>query len=361
MIAALKGLDKEEQPGILVSHLRDTFARVLGSSAEKVDPNEPVTKYGLDSLMANQIRNWIQSSLTVDYSMMRIMKGPTLSEMAEHILNEMNGQLGQGERPGEERPELEKWVLRSRVIDNPRMRLFCLPYFAGGASVYSSWSDLVQDGIEVCAIQYPGREERTAEKPIDNYQDLVRGIAEVIDPLLNCPIALYCHSAGAGIGLELARYLRREKGIQPVKFMVGGWRSPHLESPFKFLDAIHDEEVYLDKNIPNIINHLRSLEIPEDVLQNKELIDEMLPSLRADILLGKRYKYYEDEPLGCSITAFAGKEDSVFTEEQVRQWKKHTTGEFRFQRVNGSHLFCRDNKEELLEFINEELMEFTHV
>ena len=65
---------------ILVSHLRDTFARVLGSSAEKVDPTEPVTKYGLDSLMANQIRNWIQSSVAVDYSMMRIMKGPTLKK-----------------------------------------------------------------------------------------------------------------------------------------------------------------------------------------------------------------------------------------------------------------------------------------
>jgi len=361
LIAALKELDTEEQPEILVSHLRDTFARVLGSSPEKVDPNEPVTKYGLDSLMANQIRNWIQSSVAVDYSMMRIMKGPTLSEMALQILNEMNGQLGKGDGPDEEKSELDNWVLRSKVVDNPRMRLFCLPYFAGGASVYNSWSDTLQDGIEVCAIQYPGREERMGEKPYDNHQDLIRAIAEVIDPLLNCPIAFYCHSAGAGIGLELARYLRREKGIQPLKFMVGGWRSPHLESPFKFLDAIHDDEVYMDKNIPNIIEHLRSLEIPESVLQNKELIDEMLPALRADILLGKRYTYYEDEALSCALTAIAGKEDTVFTEEQIKQWKIHTSGEFRFKKVNGSHLFCRDNKEELLELINKELMEFTHV
>jgi len=327
LIAALKELDTEEQPEILVTHLRDTFARVLGSSPEKVDPDEPVTKYGLDSLMANQIRNWIQSSVAVDYSMMRIMKGPTLSEMALQILSEMNGQLGKGDGPEEEKSELDKWVLRSKVVDNPRMRLFCLPYFAGGASVYNSWSDTLQEGIEVCAIQYPGREERIGEKPYDNYLDLIRAITEVIDPLLNCPIAFYCHSAGAGIGLELARYLRREKGIQPFKFMVGGWRSPHLES----------------------------------VLQNKELIGEMLPALRADILLGKRYTYYEDEALSCSLTAIAGKEDTVFTEEQIKQWKIHTSGEFRFKKVNGSHLFCRDNKEELLELINQELIEFTHV
>jgi surfactin synthase thioesterase subunit len=281
--------------------------------------------------------------------------------MTEQILEEMSGQLGSGDGSGAEKSELEKWVLRSKVIDNPRMRLFCLPYFAGGASVYNSWSDSLQDGIEVCAIQYPGREERAAETPIDNYQDLVKAIADVIDPLLNCPVAFYCHSAGAGIGLELTRYLRREKGIQPVKFMVGGWRSPHLVSPFKFLDAIEDNEVYMDKNIPNIINHLRSLEIPESVLKNKVLIEEMLPALRADILLGKRYTYYEDDPLSCAITALAGKEDSVFTDEQVKAWKKHTSGEFRFIRVNGSHLFCRDNKEELLEILAEELMEYANV
>ncbi|MDX2429322.1 MAG: thioesterase domain-containing protein, partial [Bacteroides sp.] len=358
---ALKELDLEEQVEVLGSRLRDTFARVLGSSSDKVDPTEPVTKYGLDSLMANQIRNWIQSSLAVDYSMMRIMKGPSLDEMTEQILQEMSGQLGAGDGSEGGKSELDKWVLRSKEIDNPRMRLFCLPYFAGGASVYSSWNDSLQEGIEVCAIQYPGREERADEEAINNLPDLVKAISDAIDPLLNCPVAFYCHSAGAGIGLELARYLRREKGIQPVKFIVGGWRSPHLESPFLFLDAIADDEVYMDKNIPNIIGHLRSLEIPESVLENKELIDEMLPALRADILLGKRYSYYEDEPLSCSLTALAGKQDSVFTTEQVKAWEKHTSGEFKFIEVNGSHLFCRDNKEELLEILSEELMEFANV
>jgi NADPH:quinone reductase-like Zn-dependent oxidoreductase/surfactin synthase thioesterase subunit/NADP-dependent 3-hydroxy acid dehydrogenase YdfG/aryl carrier-like protein len=357
---SLKELGPDEQVEVLLTHLRDTFARVLGSSSEKVDPNEPVTKYGLDSLMANQIRNWIQSSVAVDYSMMRIMKGPTLMEMTEQILDELNGQVTGGGDSGEEKSELDRWVLRSKVIDNPRMRLFCLPYFAGGASVYSSWGESLMDGVEVCAIQYPGREERMAEKPFDRVEELVKAISEVIDPLLDCPIAFYCHSAGAGIGLELARYLRKEKGIQPVKFMVGGWRSPHLVSPFKFLDAIDDNEVYMDKNIPNIIGHLRSLEIPESVLENNELIDEMLPALRADILLGKRYTYYEDDPLSCSLTAIAGNNDSVFTEEQIKQWEIHTSGEFRFMKVNGSHLFCRDNKEELLEIISEELMEFAN-
>ena len=81
----------------------------------------------------------------------------------------------------------------------------------------------------------------------------------------------------------------------------------------------------------------------------------MLPSLRADILLGKKYKYYDDEPLNCPLTAFAGENDTVFQEDQIRGWEKHTAEKFTFRKVNGSHLFCRDNKEELLEMLTEEL------
>jgi len=39
--------------------------------------------------------------------------------------------------------------------------------------------------------------------------------------------------------------------------MVGGWRALHLVNPFKFLEAIDDDEVYKEKNITNIKDHLR--------------------------------------------------------------------------------------------------------
>ncbi|MBK9193157.1 MAG: hypothetical protein IPM77_17575 [Crocinitomicaceae bacterium] len=130
-----------------------------------------------------------------------------------------------------------------------------------------------------------------------------------------------------------------------------------MVNPFKFLDAINDNEVYADKNIINIKNHLRELEIPESVIENDDVFNEMLPSLRADILLGKNYKYYEDAPLNCPLTAFAGSDDSIFTPDQVKGWKEHTASTFTFKMVKGGHLFCRDNKEELLSLVADELEE----
>ncbi|MDH5396756.1 MAG: SDR family NAD(P)-dependent oxidoreductase [Cyclobacteriaceae bacterium] len=345
----------EEKTEILLDQLKSTFARVLGTTAEKLDTNEAVTRYGLDSLMANQIRNWIQSNLTIDYSMMRIMRGPTMEEMTSQILDELAGQTSVETGQNGVKSELDKWIVRTRKVENPRLRLFCLPYFAGGASIFTSWHELLPKDIEVCAIQFPGREERGDEKAYTDVFDLVKKLSQVMEPLLTAPCAFYSHSSGAGIALELTRYLRKEMGIVPQRFFVGGWKAPHLESPFKFLNAIKEEEVYKDKNIPNIKNHLRSLEIPASVIDNKEVFDEMLPNLRADILLGKKYNYYESEPLECPLTAFAGEDDTVFTEDQISAWEQHTAAEFALKKVKGGHLFCRDNKEELLELLTEEL------
>jgi acyl transferase domain-containing protein/NADPH:quinone reductase-like Zn-dependent oxidoreductase/surfactin synthase thioesterase subunit/NAD(P)-dependent dehydrogenase (short-subunit alcohol dehydrogenase family)/SAM-dependent methyltransferase/aryl carrier-like protein len=345
----------EQQTELLLKQLNDTFARVLGTTADKLDTSEPVTKYGLDSLMANQIRNWVQSNLGIDYSMMKIMRGPTMEEMTEQILEELLGGFASEGVEGEVKSELDKWIIRTKKVENPRLRLYCLPYFAGGASIFNSWHEFLPDDIEVCAIQLPGREERGNEKPFDNVFELVAKLTEVMEPLLTAPCAFYAHSSGAGVALELARYLRKNFDVTPTRFMVGGWRAPHLESPFHFLNAIDENEVYKEKNIPNIKSHLRSLEIPDSVIENDAIFNEMLPSLRADILLGKKYKYYEDAPLGCPLTAFAGKNDTVFSEAQIQEWRLHTSNDFKFEVVEGSHLFCRDNKEELLKIVSENL------
>lgn len=345
----------DEQLDLIVINLKDTFARVLGTVADKLSTSEPVTKYGLDSLMANQIRNWVQSSIGVDYSMMKIMRGPTMEEMSAQLLDELMGQSGGSSGDGEERSELDKWVIRTHIVEKPRLRLFCLPYFGGGASIFNNWHEFLPNDIEICAIQFPGREERADERAYDDINELVAKLTEVVEPLLTTPVAFYAHSSGAGIAFEWARFLRREHDVHPTFFMAGGWRAPQLESPFEFLNAIKDDEVYDEKNIPNIKNHMKQLAIPEEVINNEEVFKEMLPGLRAEILLGKRYSYYEEEKFTCPIVAFAGADDPVFSQDQIRSWEDQAGGEFKFEVVSGGHLFCRDNKEELLEKIATEL------
>ncbi|HVJ18921.1 MAG TPA: SDR family NAD(P)-dependent oxidoreductase, partial [Polyangiaceae bacterium] len=285
--AMLLSAEPSQRSGILSTSLRDALARVVGMGAEKIDPADPVTKLGLDSLMANQIRNWIHGNTGVDYSMMRIMRGPTLHELTSQVLDELIGTSASAQTASDS--SADRWLLRPRLVEKPRLRIFCFPYFGGGASVYAPWATELPSDVEVCAVQFPGREERETERAHDRIEELVDELAQLLAPLLDRPYVFYAHSAGAAVSYELVRRLRRDRKPLPLHLVVGGSRAPHLPSAFSVIEGLPEAEVLKRENSERIVAYMRRLEIPEGVLQNRELMHRMLPSLRADILLGMRY------------------------------------------------------------------------
>jgi len=88
--AALAGLSGDERRALLEVQLKETLARVLGAAPADIDPQDPITKMGLDSLMANQLRNWIQSNTDIEVSMMEIMKGPNIPDLAGKLLESIS-------------------------------------------------------------------------------------------------------------------------------------------------------------------------------------------------------------------------------------------------------------------------------
>jgi acyl transferase domain-containing protein/acyl carrier protein len=76
----------EDQGAVLGAYLRDEAARVLGIAPERLDPNESLALFGLDSLMAVQIKNRIESDLGVAVPMIQFLQGPSLDELTPVIL-----------------------------------------------------------------------------------------------------------------------------------------------------------------------------------------------------------------------------------------------------------------------------------
>jgi surfactin synthase thioesterase subunit len=235
------------------------------------------------------------------------------------------------------------------------MRLFCFPYLAGGASAYSNWHEGISNDIEVCSVQLPGRTERSDEEPFNDLDSLIEKMAEVIDPLLDKPFAVYAHSMGAGIAYELLRYLRAKKNIVPEHFFIGAWVAPQLPSLFKntdWLDVDNPAAIPDDK----VLETMKKLDMPDDLLSDKEWVTQILPSVKADLLIGKRYEYKSEEPLASPITAFRGSKDAVFDKDQVEPWSHHTNQGFEYIVVeDGNHLFIHDQKDEIIQYINKKL------
>jgi NADPH:quinone reductase-like Zn-dependent oxidoreductase/surfactin synthase thioesterase subunit/SAM-dependent methyltransferase/acyl carrier protein len=343
---------ENERFEMLSRHLKKAICGILGIASNKIDEKESITRLGLDSLMANEIRTLIDRDLGVEYSLMQIMKGPSLNELCGQLLDSMSYQTNSALQ-SEEKTDFDRWVLRDVSPKQPSLRIFCFPYFAGGASVFSSWQGLLGEEVEVCRVQLPGREERAGEAVIDDINVLVKRIAEIIRPLLqDLPFAFYGHSMGALIAFELEKFVEKEYGLQARRLIAGAWKAPQVHNPFSVLEKVSVEDIYNKENANLIVGHMRSLGIPEEVLQNASLIEEMLPALQADIVMGKRYRD-DGKAIKCPIIAIGGETDTIFRMEQLKPWEEKTQSGFRLETVGGGHLFIRDNKEAFLPVLKE--------
>jgi medium-chain acyl-[acyl-carrier-protein] hydrolase len=239
------------------------------------------------------------------------------------------------------------WLVIPRENPSARLRLFCFPYAAGTAMTFRKWPESLPGGVEVCAVQPPGRGDRLREKPFGSLLPLVRAIAHAVAPRLDKPFAFFGHSMGAMIGFELARHLRREMGLLPAHMFISGRRAPQLD---------RSERVTYNLPESEFIDSLRDLNgTPPEVLEHRELMQLMLPLLRADFAVCQTYSYLHEPPLDCPFTVFGGLSDPEVSRRQLEAWREQTSGPWALRRLPGDHFFLHSAQGTLLSLLSHEL------
>lgn len=239
------------------------------------------------------------------------------------------------------------WIVRPRPSPAARVRLFCFPFAGGGASSYRTWPAHLPADVEVLAIQLPGREERLPETPFRDVSDLVPVLVEVLTPWLDRSFALFGHSMGALVAFELARALRARGKPLPAHLFLSahcGPRKPHCLPP---VEAMPDDE---------LSRVLRRLGGSSDAsLADDEVMQIVLPLIRADLTLCERYRYVPDEPLSCPISAFGGTLDDFVRRADLAGWRAETRAGFDLRMFPGGHFFLDRAKPRLLQAVADEL------
>ncbi len=223
------------------------------------------------------------------------------------------------------------------------MRLFCFPYAGGGVSAFRTWDGEALPGIELYLVQYPGRENRLYETPIARLSELVEALLPVITPQLDRPFAFFGHSLGALIAFEMARALQQRAQSSPICFFASACRAPHLPARKPPISRLPNEE---------FMAALAELNgTPEVIWQNKELMEVLLPMLRADMSMYDTYTYLPGPPLLCPILAIGGLQDAVVVPEDLHAWREQTNSMFAVQMFSGDHFFLQSSSKLLLETI----------
>lgn len=228
---------------------------------------------------------------------------------------------------------------------SPKRRLFLFAHAGSGASSFSNWKDKFSDDIEVFAVIYPGREARILEPAYDSIEPLATSLADQIKPLFEVPCSFFGHSMGAKVAFETAYIL--EANSYPLSHVfLSASRAPHIAQK-------------------RVIYHLPQQQFLEELidiggtsrefLENQELLDLFLPTLRKDFTLTDTYTRENNVFLNSPITIMASREDREVDPDDVKEWSGYAKNEWDFHLFNGDHFFPIAHADLVTELINEKL------
>ncbi len=238
------------------------------------------------------------------------------------------------------RSSSNQWLVCPRVKPEAQTHLFLFPYAGGSVATFGRWTPELPDTIETWIAQYPGRGFRYNEPSVKDFGIMLDALHEATQPLTDKPYAFFGHSMGALFAFELARKLR------PQILFVSGCGAPHIPDPNPPIHNLPDDE---------FIKSMQKLNgIPDEVLNNPELMQLVLPSLRADFEVLENYQYASNERLACPIIAFGGLEDSHVSREHLEGWAMHTD-DFKSQYFSGDHFFINAERKAVIDTIVSEI------
>lgn len=169
------------------------------------------------------------------------------------------------------------------------------------------------------------------EPPLDSASDVVDALLEALDPWTDRPYAFYGHSMGALVAFELARRQWQERRRGPDELFVGSRRAPHIPPRHS---ALHEQPT------ERVLDFLKSLRVaPPEILDNAELMELLLPTLRADLKVDVTYEYAPGPGVACPIHAFSGLDDEYVLKEEIAEWSHHAGGHFNLRFLAGDHFF----------------------
>ncbi|MEV7727463.1 alpha/beta fold hydrolase [Streptomyces sp. NPDC087917] len=225
------------------------------------------------------------------------------------------------------------WLRRFGPAPADRPVLVCLPHAGGAASAYLPLSRALAGGLDVLAVQYPGRQDRRREQPFTALTDLADAVARAVAPLTGRPYAVFGHSMGAVVGYETVRRLAALGLPLPRRLYVSGRGAP---TP---VPAVHDRLV-TDAQVLAAVAMLGGT--GRAVLDDPEMLEMLLPTLRADYRALGSYGWSGGDPLPVPVTALIGDSDPVVTVAEAAGWRAQTRADFSLQVLPGGHFYLHE-------------------
>ncbi|HEX8768708.1 MAG TPA: alpha/beta fold hydrolase, partial [Jatrophihabitans sp.] len=177
---------------------------------------------------------------------------------------------------------------------------------------------------------------RLFDEPIAEMGELVARLTRAVASLADRPFVFFGHSVGALIAFEVTRQLRRAGRPGPVSLWVSGAEGPRTRLVRRRLHDLEEAE---------LIQALREYNGTEpEMLEDREMMELVLPGIRADFALHECYTYRAEPPLDLPIHVLLGDADPYVEAERAAGWAWETSQPVQQHCYPGHHFFLYDHQ-----------------
>lgn len=221
------------------------------------------------------------------------------------------------------------------------------PHAGGAAGFFRDYSAALSARTRVFCVQYPGRQDRFHEQPVNTIEELAEGVFDEVRTLTGRPLAFFGHSMGALVAFEVAIRLEQRTGGGLFRFFVSGRRAPSCpppDKPLTFSDAYLVAELH------------RSGISDAHLLADPDLLRFVLPAMRGDYQAATTYHCSTARRISCPITIFVGAEDPKCTVREAGAWTRHTVAECDLRIFRGGdHFYLVPRAADVIQMIDDHL------
>lgn len=226
-----------------------------------------------------------------------------------------------------------------------KVNLLCIPYSGGSKYSFATLLKKAPSNLNPVVLELPGRGGRSGEKLCDNIamieEDILRRSLQFIDG----PYAIYGHSMGGLLAFLLAKRIVRNGLPEPIHLFITGTSGPSVTVDRKY--HLLNKQDFLEK-----IKSLKGM--PDEILENAELMDYFEPIIRSDFKLSETYVYPPPPPFKFPITVIVGEEEDMEYED-VKAWELESSAGVAISKLPGSHFFIFDHAESIMKSFGEKV------
>lgn len=248
-----------------------------------------------------------------------------------------------------DRPDLaRRWLKRfDQRTGDADVQLLCFHHAGGNAMMFRHWPRQLTAGVELVAVQLPGRADRFPELAYERMTPLVDDLIDVLAPLLDRPFACYGVSMGARVAWALAHALRDRGLALPIGLYVAASGGPSLDDGTWRWEG-------RDDGLEGYVREMGGT--PPAVVAEPQLLSALLPALDADLTVLSTHGFTPATPLDVPIRAFAGIDDDEATPQRMAAWAVETCARFDLDVLPCGHFFDAASERRVIDIVGRDLV-----